>query len=96
MADKSKKLKDVRNEVIAKAWKDPTFKKRLLGNPKAVLTECGMTFPENMNVKVIEDTSDTYTFVIPKTPAKMQELEDQVLETIAGGTCTPETTSCFL
>ena len=42
-------------KIIAKAWKDPRFKEKLLKNPKAAFKEVGLDIPENIRVKVIED-----------------------------------------
>ena len=74
-----------KNEVIAKAWKDPTFKKKLLSDPKAALKECGIQVPANVNVKVIEDQSDSYTFVLPQAPTNATTLSPKELATMAGG-----------
>jgi hypothetical protein len=72
-------------EIIAKAWKDPTFKKKLLENPKEALKECGVKVPENVNVKVIEDSEQNYTFVIPESPANAVRLSEEELEKISAG-----------
>jgi hypothetical protein len=77
-----------REEIIAKAWKDPTFKKRLLDNPKDTLEECGYFFPENFTVKAIEDSAQSYTFVVPTSPANMKELsEEEMMDLSAAGGC---------
>jgi hypothetical protein len=74
-----------KNEIIAKAWKDPAFKKKLLEHPKETLKECGYTFHENVTVKVIEESSNSYTFVLPAKPAHAQNLSDAALNKIAAG-----------
>ncbi len=74
-----------KNEVIAKAWKDPTFKKKLLNNPKEALESCGIKIPANINVKVIEDSTNTYTFVLPVAPKNAQTLSEAELAKVAGG-----------
>ncbi len=78
-----------REKIIAKAWKDPTFKKKLLTNSREALNEMGMNIPANVNVKVIEDTNSTYTFVLPVSPANAKNLSEAELETVAGGNCPP-------
>jgi hypothetical protein len=75
-----------RNKIIAKAWKDPEFKKRLLSKPQKAFEEVGCTFPKNTNVKVIEDTSSTFTFVLPPPPSKVKELLEEELTMRGGGT----------
>lgn len=74
----------VREKIIAKAWKDPAFKKRLLSNPKAVIDEMGGDLPDNVKVKVVEDAADTFTFVLPPSPTKGRELNEKDLEKVAG------------
>jgi hypothetical protein len=44
--------------VIAKAWSDASFKKRLFKDPKTVLTELGIEVPEN--VKAVENSDDLW------------------------------------
>jgi hypothetical protein len=73
------------NEVIAKAWKDPTFKRKLMKDPKSALKECGCTVPDNVNVKVIEDSDNSYTFVIPHAPKNASELSEKELGKVAAG-----------
>ena len=86
---------NVRSQVLAKAWKDPTFKKKLLSDPKSALQECGYEIPEHMTVKVIEESAGSYTFVLPPSPSNAKELSTAELEAAAGaGQCclnTPNT-----
>ncbi len=79
----------IREKIIAKAWKDPAFKKKLQTNPGQALKEMGMNIPANVNVKVIEDTDSSYTFVLPASPANAKNLSEAELETVAGGNCPP-------
>ncbi len=73
------------SEIIAKAWKDPTFKKKLLSNPSAALKECGVSIPANASVKIIEDQPGTYTFVLPAAPKNATSMSDAELAKVAGG-----------
>ena len=73
------------SEVVAKAWKDPTFKKKLLSQPKEALKECGCTIPQNATVKVIEDAANSYTLVLPATPPNAQKMSEAELSKIAAG-----------
>ena len=82
--EQNEKNAKIKAKIIAKAWKDPAFKKRLLQNPKAVFEEMGAHFPKNATVRVVEDTANTLTFVLP--PAlKGKELTEAELEKLAGG-----------
>ena len=43
------------SQVVARAWCDGAFLKRLLSDPRGVLAEHGMEVPEGMEVRVEED-----------------------------------------
>ncbi len=70
-------------KIIARAWKDPAFKKKLLANPKEALIEMGVHVSANVNVQVIEDTNSSYTFVLPASPANAKNLSEAELEKVA-------------
>jgi hypothetical protein len=70
-------------KVLAKAWKDPIFKKKLLSNPKATLIEMGYEFASNINVRIHEDNASTYTFVLHAPPPNAQKLSESELEKVA-------------
>lgn len=76
---------EMRNKIIVHAWKDPNFKKQLLSNPKAALKSFGLTLPENLNIKVMEEPENTFTLVLPKAPAQVRELSEKELFSYAGG-----------
>lgn len=79
---------DIESRVIAKAWKDESYKQELLNNPKVVIgKEFDVEFPDNVTIHVMtEDTNNLY-FVIPNIPADIsfQELSEEQLEAVAGG-----------
>jgi hypothetical protein len=43
------------SQVVARAWCDEAFMKRLLSDPRSVLAEHGMEVPEDVEVQVEED-----------------------------------------
>jgi hypothetical protein len=43
--------------IVAHTWVDEGFKNRLFADPKAVLKENGIDFPENVKVNISEDRS---------------------------------------
>jgi hypothetical protein len=43
--------------VIAHAWRDASYRARLLAEPKDVLASEGLEFPEGVEVEVVENTS---------------------------------------
>lgn len=73
-------------ELIAKAWKNEAFKQELLSNSKAVYArELGQQLPENLQIRVMEETPDTIYLALPRVPQVSEELSDEALEAVAGG-----------
>jgi nitrile hydratase len=50
--------------VVAKAWTDPEFKKRLLANGKAAVAELGLTMPPHHRHLVVKENTPTLQNVI--------------------------------
>lgn len=73
-------------KAIAQAWRDPTYKARLLSDPPAALAEAGVDVPAGTTVKVLENTADTQHIVMPVTPTGAGEMSIGELEKVAGGT----------
>lgn len=74
--------------LISKAWKDEAFKQELLSNPKAVISrELGTQIPDNVEVKVLEETPTSLYLALPVKPSigAEGELSDEELEAVAGG-----------
>jgi hypothetical protein len=69
-------------KVVARAWSDELFKKRLLADPAAVLKENGIEVPKEVNVKVMEDSGKTVHLILPERPS---ELTVEELSQVAGG-----------
>jgi hypothetical protein len=75
-------------QLLERAQSDATFKQELLHDPKAVLTkELGANIPENVELKVLEETQNTHYLVIPKSvdtdTATEGEEEDPIAQLIA-------------
>ena len=73
-------------KVIAKAWREPAFKAKLIADPRAILAEAGVTIPAGATVKVLEDTTTQLHFVLPPKPTG--QLSDEALDKVAAGTMT--------
>ncbi len=69
-------------EFIARAIQDQDFRARLKANPKQVAEEAG-TDLEGIQLKVVENTADTFHVAMPSNPNDF--LEDDALEDVAGG-----------
>lgn len=72
-------------KVIARAWRDPAFKAKLLADPKAVLKEAGVTFAADVTVRVVEDTATHFHLVLPPKPSGA--LSEEALDHVAAGAC---------
>ncbi|MFZ5622969.1 MAG: NHLP leader peptide family RiPP precursor [Gemmatimonadota bacterium] len=59
----------VHAKIVAKAWADPAFKKRLKADPHAVLGEYGIRIPKDVRIRVVENTAKTLYVVLPAKPA---------------------------
>jgi nitrile hydratase len=67
--------------VIAKAWADEDFKRRLMEEPEAVLKEEGISISPGKKIRVMEDTPRVCTLVIPTPPdeyASAEEVEQRL------------------
>ncbi|EJW19251.1 NHLP leader peptide domain protein [Paenibacillus alvei DSM 29] len=62
----------LKNQIIHKAWEDPSFKERLLSNPKAAIKELlGISIPDHVELTTQEETKDHFILVIPPNPAEI-------------------------
>lgn len=65
---------NVREKIIAKAWKDAEFRRSLISAPELTLSkEFGIDLPQGIEIKVVEESSSTTYFVIPPCPATKAE-----------------------
>jgi hypothetical protein len=71
-------------KIVAQAWDDERFRKRLLADPAAVLKEHGVVVPQGIRVKVLEDTDQLVHLTLPLKPSS-QELSDADLRQVVGG-----------
>lgn len=57
-------------KIIARAWSEESFKERLISNPRAVLTECEISVPAGIEVRVLEQTDQVMYIVLPMKPGE--------------------------
>jgi hypothetical protein len=74
-------------KAITKAWRDPKYRERLKSDPRAALSEAGVTMsvPAGLEIKVVEDTTNLMHLILPPPPSD-GELSDKDLALIAAGT----------
>jgi hypothetical protein len=72
--------------VVAKAWLDPSFKKRLLANPTEVLRSEGIEVPAGVEIRVLEHTPDIRYFELPVKPPSLEvQLSEEQLTLVDAG-----------
>jgi hypothetical protein len=83
--------------IVQKAWQDPAYRRRLLANPRAVLSEElsrikeGVAVPANVKVTVLEEKPDQIYLVIPVNPREVVgTLSEEQLQKVTGGTGQPD------
>ena len=78
-------------KLVAQSWEDSSLRQRLLDEPEAVLAEHGAEIPEDMSVKVVENSANTLYLPLPLGPDA--ELSDKELDAVVGGVATQGKTS---
>ncbi len=73
------------SRLFAACWKDEAFKARFVQDPKAVLAEFGVTVPDRIEVRVVENADDCVHITLPKPPRDHGDLSDDELAAAAGG-----------
>ena len=84
-----KKRLELEKTLISEAWSNPNFRDQLVNNPKKVFSEIlGTEIPDTLEINVVEESSNSFTLVIPESPLAeeaSEELTDEALEAVAGG-----------
>jgi hypothetical protein len=79
---------DLEAMLNARAWKDPKFKSKLLSDPESALKEMGFDhLPKNIKIRIVEESSDTVTFVLHPAPEYHSALTEEEMKKIAGAGC---------
>ena len=83
MKDNEKEFQKNWAKVIAKAWSDPVFKRKLLQNPEATLAAEGISMPKGMHIEIHENTNKIVHLNLPQRPEG--DLSEEKLLTVAAG-----------
>ncbi|MEI7606520.1 MAG: NHLP leader peptide family RiPP precursor [Rhodospirillaceae bacterium] len=78
-------------QIIAKAWRDPAYKERLVNDPKGVLQselkaiDPSIKLPDTLKVQTHEENPDLFHLVLPRNPAEISvgEMVGDNLEAVA-------------
>ena len=81
-------------QVVARAWTDEAFKRRLLAEPATVLKEQGLEVPAGLEVRVVEDTERLQHLVLPARPAEGEVSEEQLSQAAGGSGCACTCQNC--
>ena len=80
---------ELERKLIQRSLEDEGFRRRLLDDPKgAVEQEIGTQLPQEIKIRVVEESPDTIYLVLPRSsPLGGQggELSDRELDAVAGG-----------
>ena len=79
--------KNVLARLLAACWRDEALKARFMSHPKPVLKEYGLEVPEDVEVKVVENSENHVHITMPSPPPGHDQLTDDELSSVAGGTC---------
>ena len=56
------KRREVYAKVVARTWRDPAFKAKLMADPQGTLKDAGITMPAGATVTVLENTATHSTW----------------------------------
>ncbi|GAB6991596.1 NHLP leader peptide family RiPP precursor [Paenibacillus pini] len=64
------------NQLVQLAWQDPSFKERLMRDPKSAIKEAfGIIIPEHIKLKTVEESAHEFYLVIPPSPADVSTID---------------------
>jgi len=87
MASAANARLDLEAVLIKKCWQDPDFRKQVVADPKGMLEKAtGQKIPDKVRIFIHEEDRNTLHLSIPPAPNNMNELSDEELERVAGGT----------
>lgn len=72
-------------KVIARAWVDMDFKKRLKENPRDTLNEMGIILSPDVKMNVVEDSDEQWYLYLPPPPKESEEGVLSILPMSSGG-----------
>ena len=72
-------------KIIAQAWSDEDFKKKLFAAPNAVLKDYGIDVPEGLKVNLVENKEGEITLPFPAKPSELSGEPEALQERVQAG-----------
>jgi hypothetical protein len=89
---------EMERRLIQRSMEDEDFRQRLLDDPKGTLEqEMGDRLPEDVEVRVVEETAESIYLVLPSASPLVGEggeLSDEELQRVAGGYTADASNEC--
>jgi hypothetical protein len=83
------------DKIVEQAQSNPKYYAMLKTDPRTLMEkQLGTAIPKSVNIKVLEETPDTYYIVVPAFAKEGAELSDSDLEKVAGGGTVKGDASC--
>lgn len=64
-------------QIVSKAWVDDVFKYKLLSDPAKVLRSEGVSIPQGVEIRIVQDTDNVRHVVMPVRPSLQELTEEQ-------------------
>ena len=86
---------EMQDLLVKFATQNPDYRDALKRKPKQVVAaQFGMSLPEGLELKVLEETPNTAYVVLPHIVREGAELSDADVEMVAGGTTVKGSANC--
>ncbi|AEF42693.1 NHLP leader peptide family RiPP precursor [Hoyosella subflava] len=77
---------EVIDRVVSKAQSDSDFRRALLSDPAAAVSqELGVEWPSDVSLRIVEESPQEVCIVLPPAPKSDAELSEDELAAVAGG-----------
>ena len=81
--------------IVAKCWMDESYRKNFIADPAAALKDEGIIVPEGVKIRVLEDTSELRSFILPAKPDDLGDVE-KLEDRLAASACPIAGNSLYL
>ncbi|MEI6530953.1 MAG: nitrile hydratase subunit alpha [bacterium] len=75
-------MTDMMEDLVFDLYSNPELKQRFMGDPAGVMKERGVVVPDDVSLRVVEDTETVRHIVLPYPDpgevAKVEEIEQRV------------------